>query len=524
MPIAAAERETVQFQINQTTTFGTSVFVLGDIPELGGNDPTRSVKLEPGAYPIWRVAVSIPKGTSFTYRYALRSDSISSLSNPANYSPIGSLLNGMTGPANPVPASKSFFYHSGWEPPTLHWRPVGGAFSTRTMRRIAAGRGPGEWRWHAGGFGVGGRSFEFHFEGGSGGRDPASGEYRTALDAAFVQDGQLFDYLPPAAVSLPQQTNFGTFFSPTLGENRPYRVVVPRGYAQNTTRRYPVLYLHDGQNVFDFGPFGTWNADESAASLIAAGRLREIILVGVDNTANRFINYTPPDDVISGNPGQADDYAAFLINELKPVIDANYRTRPQRDYTGTLGSSLGGLVSLYLGWDFTATFSRVGPMSGSWQLANFPNRVRTGPKRDIRIYMDSGDSGASQDNAWPCLDLRDGLLRLGYALEGDLRHTIGYGHQHNEAAWAARFPGAVEFLFPAHENENELLSVPTRPIGDIDDDGDVDGDDTALLALALVGAPADPAHGARADIDGSGIADGRDVAAFVELAWVNMLP
>jgi len=517
----AVDRETVLFQINQTTTFGNSVFILGDIPELGANDMTRAVKLEPGSYPVWKVAVAIPTGTTYTYRFVLRSDSISQLSNPSNGSFLTSPTTDSTSPANPSPANKSIFYHSGFGAPALNWRQGSGAFIANPMKRIGLGRGPGEYRWNARSFGQAQRDIEFYFTDSTGaGRDPASGTYSTPLDAAFVQDGQLYNYVPPSTVGAPTQINL-SMFSSILGETRGYRVLRPRGYSQNPARRYPVFYMHDGQNVFDMGPFGTWNADETAAQLIRNGQMREMIIVGVDNTANRIPNYLPPDDSYQGQQGQANLYAQFLINELKPVIDANYRTLTDRANTSTMGSSLGGLVSLYLGWDYASTFSRIGAMSGSWQFANFPNRVRLGPKRDIRLYMDSGDSGTSQDNAWPCLDLRDGILRLAYSLEGDLNHTIGYGQQHNEAAWAARLPGAYKYLFPPDEEPNALFTEPSRPIGDIDDDGDVDPIDVELLTAALLGAPLAPEHAARADIDGNGLADGADIGAFIRLAWVN---
>lgn len=517
----AVDRESVAFQINQTTTFGNSVFILGDIPELGDNDMTRAVKLEPGAYPIWKVTIAIPSGTNYTYRFVLRSDSIAQLSNPANGSFLTNPTAASTAPTAPNPPNKSVFYHSGFGHPILNWRQGSGAFNSIPLKRIAPGRGNGEWRWNAKSLGQAQREIEFYFTDSLGaGRDPASGSYTTPLDTAFIQDGQVFNYVPPSTVGAPTQTNL-SMFSPTLGEPRGYRVLRPRGYAQNPTRRYPVLYMHDGQNVFDMGPFGTWNADETAAQLIRNGQMREMIIVGVDNTANRILNYLPPDDSYQGQPGQANLYAQFLINELKPVIDANYRTLADRQNTSTIGSSLGGLVSLYLGWDYAASFSRIGAMSGSWQFANFPNRVRTGPKRDIRLYMDSGDSGTSQDNAWPCLDLRDGILRLAYVLEADLKHTIGYGQQHNEAAWAARLPGAYKHLFPPDDEPNALFAQPSRPIGDIDDDGDVDAIDVELLTAALLGAPIAPEHVARADIDANGATDGADIDAFIRLAWVN---
>lgn len=522
----AVEREPVVFEITQTTTFGQSIYVLGDIPELGGGNPALAVKLEPSAYPVWHTTVALPRGVSYSYQYTIRNDSVSQWSNPANHSPFGPMMNGSTPPLAASPPTKGLFYHSGWIAPVLYWRTgSSGGFTATPLQAAGPGRFVNEQRWRGLGVGAAQRTMEFYLvdSATAGTRDPAAGSYATQLDAFFLQDGQIYSYFPPGSVSLPQQINFGTFSSTALAENRPYRVLLPRGYAQNTTRRYPVLYLHDGQNVFDLGPFGSWNADESANALVRGGKVRELIMVAVDNTANRGRDYTPPDDLTpigpgSGQPGRANLYAAFLINELKPHIDATYRTLPDRDNTATLGSSLGGLVSLYLGWDHNATFGRCGPMSGSWQLQNFPNRVRAEALRDLRIYIDSGDSGASSDNAWPAMSLRDALLAKGYVLQHDLLHVVGYGQQHNEAAWAARFPTALQFLFPATEAADELAALLYR--GDANCDGLVNNFDIDPFVLALI-APAEYAQvfpgcgGARTDVNNDGATNNFDIDPFV---------
>jgi len=519
---AALERETVAFAINHNTVFGQSVYVLGDIPELGGNNAAYAIKLEPGSYPLWQAAVAVPAGTDFTYRYIWRNDSVPQWSNSANSNAIGGVISDSTTDGDPLPNRKGVYYHSGWSAPVLHWRIGGGTFIDTPMTVFGPGRSESEARWRALGIGQAEREIEFHFSDGGAGRDPAVGEYRTLLDSLFVQDGHVLDYAPTETLSNPVQVNVGTFFSTILGENRPYRVLRPRGYTQNTDKYYPVLYMQDGQNVFDLGPFGTWNADETAGSMIRGGQMREIIIVAVDNTANRGRNYVTPDDIVpigpgTGSPGQANLYASFLINELKPVIDAAYRTRTDRDNTAAIGSSLGGVVSLYLGWDFNATFGRCAAMSGSWQLQNFPNRVASEPYRDLRVYLDSGDCCASSyDNAWGSMNLRDNLLRKNYVLESDLRHVVGYGHQHNEAAWAARLPRAYEFLFPATESENPLKEEMFT--GDLDHDADMDADDLALLIDCLGGpnTPAPPGctDAVAADLNGDGSRDLFDFAVF----------
>ncbi|MCP4247146.1 MAG: hypothetical protein GY778_08860 [bacterium] len=512
----AADREDVVFSITYETVLGQSVYVLGDIPELGSNDPAYAVKLEPNDYPLWQATLAIPKGTSFTYQYTWRDDSVAQWSNSANHNPIGSAISDATGPADPRPARKGLYYLSTWTASVLNWRTdAGGAYTATAMSAFGPGRSGGETRWRAVGVGTGQRRLEFYFTDGGSGRDPVAGTYVTELDAFFVQDGHLFGYAPAAGVS-DQRRDYNPASPPgitstVLGEFRRYRVLLPRGYDEHLTKRYPVLYMHDGQNVFEMGPFGTWNAEDTAEAMTRDGAMAETIIVGVDNTANRYNNYVTPDD-----GGQADDYADFLINELKPLIDGTYRTLADRDHTATIGSSLGGVVSLYLGWDFNGVFGKCGPMSGSWWLGNFPNRVSNELYRDLRIYLDSGDSGTSNDGAWGTMSLRDNLNHNGYVLERDLRHVVGYGHQHNEAAWSARLPYAYEFLFPATEAENPLLTEIFT--GDLDFDGDMDLDDWTILESCLGGPAVPPAATCPPDVDpdltGDGPADLADFATF----------
>lgn len=512
----AQDRESVPFSVSYNQTqVGQSVFVVGSLPELGGNDVTRAVKLEPSQWPLWRGTISLPVGRSYTYQLLRRSDGPGTLGSTAGTITIGPVVTASTAAPStmPTPAAKAVVYLSTLNPPTIHWREAasGAAFLSRAMTAIGPGRSGGEWRWIAWDLeGDGGRprrTIEFYFTGPAGQRDPVVGSsYATSLDALLVQDFNVYSYVPaaspgaarrdynPASPPVIASTNLG-------GEQRRYRVFLPRGYDQHAMRRYPVLYMHDGQNVFESGPFGTWDADDTAPRLVRQGLMREVIIVGVDNTANRFTNYITPDD-----GGQADRYVRFIRDELKPVIDAQYRTLTGPADTGAAGSSLGGVVSLYMGWDYASTFGRIGAMSGSWQLGNFPARVSAEPRRDIRLYLDSGDAGASSDNYWPTFNLRDALLRKvpGYALEGDLRHRVGLGQQHNEAAWAARLPECFNFLFPATEGDNPLVALASGASFDVNGDGATDiADLYEQVALAR-------------DVNLDGAADAADIIAMIE--------
>ncbi len=516
----AADRETVSFQINQTTVFGQSIFVLGDLPELGGNDIRFAVKLEPSAYPNWRAPISLPAGRSFTYRYYIRNDAAGQWGNSGNGTALGAgPIQGMTASEAFTPSSKTVFYHSGFSPPVFWWREgSSGPFQSITMHDAGPGRNPAEKRWAARRFGAPRRTIEFHFTNQAQAlRDPAGGEYSTALDALLLQDGNVFTYIPAPAVAGPMKnytfsggpptTSSTSRFSTAMNETRYYRVIVPRGYDQHPGRSYPVLYFHDGQNMFEQGAFGTWNADETAESMIRLGQMREVIMVGMDHGPNRINDYAAPD---SG--GWADGrYLQFVLNEMMPLINSQYRTLTGPSNTGIAGSSMGGQASMWFGWDEPGVFGRIGAFSGAWSVFNsgFYNRVQSQPRRDIRIYLDSGDSGGSNDGFWNTVGLRDNLINPGrasgvggpYVLEGDLRHIYGPGHLHNEAAWAARLPRCLEFLFPASEAPDELADVPSSSRADVDDN---DLEDIEDLYAFEQGAPGPDST---LDVDRNGVVE-----------------
>lgn len=355
------------------------------------------------------------------------------------------------------PMEHSLVYHSGFNPPILHVRAVGAeAWQILPMQAIGKGRQSDErcWRVH---FPAPLGLLEFFIVDGSRPvrRDPAQGVYHTRLQFSVLQDGQLYPYWPANRVD-PARRDYEPGKPPVLkskflAENRPYRVVLPRGYEQHPERRYPVLYLKDGQNVFDPGPFGTWDAAVRVRDLTARGDVREMILVGVDNTPSRLADYVAPDD-----GGKADRYARFLIDELKPLIDAKYRTLADPWHTGVLGSSAGGVAALYLGWEHPEVFRRVGAMSGSWWLRRFPTRIRREPPRNLRLYLDSGDQGGRwRDGFTATRELQESLRRKGMGIY----YTVGEGHHHNEAAWGQRLPLALRYLYPACEEEPDAKAT-----------------------------------------------------------------
>lgn len=526
----AVELDNVGFTITFNSAAGQSAYVLGNIPELGGNDPTRAIKLQAKNWPSWQATVAIPKGTSFTYQYIWREDAVVKWSNPLNVHPIGTAISAGTGPLVRRPKRKGLHYLSRWTAPVLNWRMYStDGFSAVPLTRFGPGRSAGEAGWRAWGLGKAGGVIEFYFSDATGGRDPQTGTYATRLDAIWLQDGQIFDEVPPATVSPASKIIVPNFPSKILELDRPYRVWLPRGYAEST-KRYPVLYMHDGQVMFYSGSGGTWQADLTADALVRAGRIREVILVAVDVGSTRTRDYVPPDDEIPPGlggpaPGQADKYAAFLIQELKPVIDATYRTLPGPENTGVIGSSLGGLVSLYLAWDFNHVFGRCAAMSGSWQFTAFTTRLQLEAARPLHTYLDSGDTGTLEDNAWPAMRLRDVLMQKGYVLSRNLFHTVGYGHQHNVTAWGARLPDALTSLFPATDAGNPLIDELFK--GDLDGDADIDDQDFSLMRQCLSGSDKGALTGCPSEVDADLDHDGDvDMSDFgmLQAAFTGPIP
>lgn len=241
------------------------------------------------------------------------------------------------------------------------------------------------------------------------------------------------------------------FTSTFLNNTRAVYVYLPPTYLENTTARMPVVYMHDGQNLFDpLASFGgvTWGVPQTMDAAANDGRFREAIIVGPENTANRIGEYTPTADAQYGG-GDGDAYLRMLVEELKPKVDAELRTMPNREDTVLLGSSLGGLISSYAGVRKASTFGVIGAMSPSvwWDnraLLGFVAGTTT--PRPLRVYVDSGDSGPSNDGVTDTADLAAAYRTLGYVDATTLKYVVQPGATHTESAWASRLPAAFEFL------------------------------------------------------------------------------
>ncbi len=271
------------------------------------------------------------------------------------------------------------------------------------------------------------------------------------------------------------------FASKYLGGNRTIRIYLPASYSAETNRRYPVLYLHDGQNVFSFAGtniafgWGSWELDKTADRLASEGKMQEVILVGVDNSSARFAEYCGRHRAEeSKDPTTFENYEAFLIKELKPKMDATYRTRTDAANTGVMGSSLGGICSIVLAWDHPEVFGCAASLSGAFQAeTNFLHRVLKsydGSPKPLRLYFDSGaiDFTGGDDGRGRTESVVAEFRRIGWkenlvlyldakpltpaeleksGLRRD-KWSEAQTSQHNEFYWRLRAWRPLEFLFP----------------------------------------------------------------------------
>ena len=277
-----------------------------------------------------------------------------------------------------------------------------------------------------------------------------------------VKAGQTIDVYPHFVAQHGTVTKqYPSFVSTKLPSTRGLWVYLPPTYVENSESRFGVLYMHDAQNLFDpavaFGG-NEWKVDETLDAGSEDGTIREIIVVGVENTAARMDELTPtPDASEGGAGGKADQYLAMITDEIKPTIDKDLRTIPAREQTGIMGSSLGGLVSAYAGVRRADVFGLVGEMSPStwWDNTEILGEVDTTPTRPakpVRVYVDSGDSGPSSDDVTNTTTLAARYRAAGYVDDMTLLHVVQAGGQHNEIYWSQRLPSALHFLLGARPN------------------------------------------------------------------------
>jgi enterochelin esterase-like enzyme len=236
-------------------------------------------------------------------------------------------------------------------------------------------------------------------------------------------------------------------------EPRPVWVWLPPGYGLEPLRDYPVLHMLDGQNAFDdpINPFGHggWHVNTAAESLIAEGRIEPFILVAVPNSPRRMWEYGPGENILQG----ADHaYARYLIDDVMPAVNKRFRTLTGPEHTSLMGSSMGGLISLFLAYHHPDVFGQATCLSPAFMITDpqdqsYEDLVAANGKRPIRIYLDSGTAGAREDGAPGTRAMRDRLIELGWTLGEDLVWHQEEGAEHTERAWRERVWRPLTFLY-----------------------------------------------------------------------------
>lgn len=254
------------------------------------------------------------------------------------------------------------------------------------------------------------------------------------------------------------------FYIPELNTSRRIWVYLPPDYA-TSNRDYPVLYMHDAQNVFDlYSSFsGEWRVDESLNAMFAEGDAG-VIVIGVENGGgSRIDEYTPWPNAQYGG-GEGAKYAAFLVNTLKPYVDSNYRTRPEREATGIMGSSLGGLITMYTAMEYQEVFSKAGVFSPSfwWSDEAYQHVRNEGKRANMKIYFLAGE----QESESMVLDMQamyNVMREIGFS-ESELFFRTHPDGQHSEGYWAREFPGAYYWLFSGLSTNVQSYDEPAIKI------------------------------------------------------------
>ncbi len=260
---------------------------------------------------------------------------------------------------------------------------------------------------------------------------------------------------------------------PQLGKKRNIRIWVPDGYSENTEATYPVVYMHDGQNLFDrsTSAYGEiWDVQTAVRQLVNEKVFEGAIVVGIDNAEGieRLDEYSPwPSnryeelkkiasfDRNAGGDGEA--YARFVVETLKPFVDNHYRTKPDRNHTALIGSSMGGYISLYMGARYPDVFSMIGAFSTAvwFNEASLLGHLKTyDPKWKTKWYLDVGtcEGDSSEESVLSKAYVEgtqavESVLKTAGVSSDRLMKVIDRGAIHNETAWARRLPKALEWLF-----------------------------------------------------------------------------
>lgn len=239
------------------------------------------------------------------------------------------------------------------------------------------------------------------------------------------------------------------------------RVYLPPGYSENTLKRYPVLYMQDGHNLFfpeEAFTGQTWEVEKTLTLLDDMNVMDPVIVVAIYPN-DRMHEYTYPG---------YHEYGKFLVETVKPQIDVHFRSLKAPQFSAVMGSSLGGVVSLYLGWEYPHIFAKVACLSSTFTWKDdLMNRIMEEDRRDIKIYMDSGWPGDNFEVNRAMFDL---LQRQGYEVNSDVMYLAFPEASHSEGDWATRIHIPFQFLFARYaQNDMKRLRAGLQPTRDPQD-------------------------------------------------------
>lgn len=247
--------------------------------------------------------------------------------------------------------------------------------------------------------------------------------------------------------------------SKLLGNQRSLKVYLPPQYSTEKDRKFPVLYVHDGQNVFDgmtsFIPNQEWRADEAAEMLIKAKIIEPIIIVAIDNGAGARNEEFLHAKIKIGQQevgGKADLYSQFVVEQVMPIINAKYRTKTDAANTALCGSSLGGNITTLMGANYPKVFGKLAICSPAVWVDNeslldwLKPRLKSTPKQKIWIDCGTQESDSMVAGA---TRLFEAYKAGGWKEGSNLRLVIEPNADHSERAWARRMPSILTYLFPA---------------------------------------------------------------------------
>ncbi len=290
---------------------------------------------------------------------------------------------------------------------------------------------------------------------------------QVSAQTLVVKDGslswrELIDDLAKSTAT-PNVSIIHDFYIPQLRRNRRIWVYLPLDY-KDSDKKYPVIYMHDGQNLFDrlTSYSGEWQVDETMNLLQAQGDYGAIV-VGIDNGGiNRLNEYSPWRNANYGG-GEGDLYIDFIVQTLKPHIDLHYRTLPERETTGMIGSSMGGLITMYAGLKYPNIFSKIGVFSPSfWFGNNLYKYARERLKIDkMKIYLMGGEK-ESKTMVSTMQKMYDTLMAVGYE-KNEVQLIVRPDVSHNEWFWQREYPIAYQWLFEgvACEDYESMLKHET---------------------------------------------------------------